>query len=66
VTAAGAFGGTIAGMVAVLTVAFAMPWIEFLWHNVIGAVVVVLVGTTLSLSRSGADSEHETALESSR
>jgi solute:Na+ symporter, SSS family len=66
VTAAGAFWGTIAGMVAVLTVAFAMPWIEFLWHNVIGAVVVVLVGTTLSLSRSGADSEHETALESSR
>jgi solute:Na+ symporter, SSS family len=66
VTAAGAFWGTIAGMVAVLTVAFAMPWIEFLWHNVIGAVVVVLVGATLSLSRSGADSEHETALESSR
>jgi solute:Na+ symporter, SSS family len=47
-TATGAFWGTIAGMVVVLTVAFALPWIEFLWHNVIGAVVVVLVGTTIS------------------
>jgi len=51
-TADGAFFGTIAGMAAVLTVAFAFPWIEFLWHNVIGAVVVVLVGMTISLRSS--------------
>jgi len=48
-TAAGAFWGLIAGMVAVLTVAFAMPWIAFLWHNVIGAVVVVVVGMVISV-----------------
>ena len=45
-TAAGAFWGLIAGMAVVLTVAFS-PWtrdIAFLWHNLIGAVVVVVVG----------------------
>jgi solute:Na+ symporter, SSS family len=49
-TAAGAFWGLIAGMAVVLTVAFS-PWtrdIAFLWHNVIGAVVVVIVGTAIS------------------
>src|SRR5262245_31469284 len=51
-TADGAFFGTIAGMAAVLTVAFMFRWIEFLWHNVIGAVVVVLVGTAISLRSS--------------
>jgi hypothetical protein len=37
-------------MAVVLTVAFS-PWtkdIAFLWHNLIGAVVVVLVGLTVS------------------
>src|SRR5262249_7715421 len=38
-TAAGAFWGLLAGMVVVLTVAFTTP-IAFLWHNLIGAVVV--------------------------
>jgi solute:Na+ symporter, SSS family len=47
-TARGAFIGLIAGMVAVLTVAIALPWIEFLWHNLIGAVVVVVVGMSIS------------------
>jgi solute:Na+ symporter, SSS family len=50
-TATGAFWGLIAGMAAVLTVAFS-PWtrdIAFLWHNLIGAVVVVVVGMTISL-----------------
>jgi Na+/proline symporter len=47
-TARGAFVGLIAGMVAVLTVAIELPWIEFLWHNLIGAVVVVAVGLLLS------------------
>jgi len=49
-TAAGAFWGLIAGMAVVLTVAFS-PWtrdIAFLWHNLLGAVVVVVVGTIVS------------------
>jgi SSS family transporter len=47
-TAAGAFWGLVAGMVVVLTVAFTTP-IAFLWHNLIGAVVVVVVGMAISL-----------------
>jgi solute:Na+ symporter, SSS family len=47
-TARGAFVGLIAGMVAVLSVALLLPWIEFLWHNLIGAVVVVAVGMAVS------------------
>ena len=43
-----AFWGVIAGMAAVLTVAIRMPWIAFLWHNLIGAVVVVTVGMAIS------------------
>jgi hypothetical protein len=39
----------IAGMIVVLTVAFTMPWIAFLWHNLIGAVVVVVVGLVISV-----------------
>jgi len=49
-TAAGAFWGAIAGVVVVLGVAFS-PWtsgIAFLWHNLIGAVVVVVVGLAIS------------------
>ena len=49
-TAAGAFWGLVAGMVVVLTVAFTTP-IAFLWHNLIGAVVVV-VGLAMSRSSS--------------
>ena len=48
-TAAGAFWGLIAGMAVVLTVAFTLPWIAFLWHNLIGAVVVVIVGMSISV-----------------
>jgi len=48
-TARGAFWGMIAGMAVVLFVAFRMPWIEFLWHNVIGAVVVIVVGMVISV-----------------
>ena len=47
-TAAGAFWGLVAGMVVVLTVAFTTP-IAFLWHNLIGAAVVVFVGMAISL-----------------
>jgi SSS family solute:Na+ symporter len=46
-TAAGAFWGLVAGMAVVLTVAFTTP-IAFLWHNLIGAVVVVAVGMVIS------------------
>src|SRR5207247_5014235 len=49
-TARGAFWGMIAGMAVVLTVAFS-PWtsdIAFLWHNLIGAVVVFVVGLAIS------------------
>jgi SSS family solute:Na+ symporter len=47
----GAFWGLVAGMAVVLTVAFTTP-IAFLWHNLIGAVVVVVVGMTISLGSS--------------
>jgi len=46
-TATGAFVGLIAGMAVVLVVAFTTP-IAFLWHNLIGAVVVVVVGLVIS------------------
>ena len=51
-TARGAFFGLIAGMAAVLTVALTLPWIEFLWHNLIGAVVVVVVGMAISYTQA--------------
>ena len=47
-TATGAFWGILAGLAVVLTVAFELPWIAFLWHNVIGAAVVVVVGMAIS------------------
>jgi solute:Na+ symporter, SSS family len=50
-TARGAFWGTIAGIATVLTVALELPWIEFLWHNLIGAVVVVVVGMAISYTQ---------------
>jgi solute:Na+ symporter, SSS family len=43
-TGNGAFIGLIAGMSAVAAVAAGRPDISFLWHNVIGATVVFLVG----------------------
>ena len=44
----GAFIGLIAGMSAVAAVAFGRPDISFLWHNVVGAVVVFVVGLAVS------------------
>jgi Na+/proline symporter len=44
----GAFIGLIAGMVAVGAVNFGAPKVSFLWHNVIGAVVVVVIGMLIS------------------
>lgn len=46
-TGRGAFWGLIAGMCAVAAVAFGTR-ISFLWHNVVGVVVVVVVGIALS------------------
>ncbi|MGH9313793.1 MAG: sodium:solute symporter [Vicinamibacterales bacterium] len=45
--------GLVAGMSAVAAVAFGRPDVAFLWHNVIGAVVVFLVGILVSGSRFG-------------
>ena len=45
----GAFVGLLAGMGAVAAVNFGAPSVSFLWHNVVGAVTVVVVGTALSL-----------------
>jgi SSS family transporter len=50
--ALGAFVGLIAGMATVGAVNFGAPSVSFLWHNVIGAVVVVAVGLLLSLGGS--------------
>ncbi len=44
----GAFVGLLAGMGSVAAVSFGAPQISFLWHNVIGATVVVGVGVGLS------------------
>ena len=49
--ALGAFAGLIAGMLAVAAVNFGLPQVSFLWHNVVGAVTVVVVGLVLSLGR---------------
>jgi SSS family solute:Na+ symporter len=48
----GAFIGLIAGMATVATVAFGAPSVSFLWHNVVGAVTVVIVGLLLGRSRT--------------
>ena len=52
-TGTGAFAGLIAGMSAVALVAYGRPDISFLWHNVIGATVVVIVGLATSLAHRG-------------
>jgi Na+/proline symporter len=53
-TSTGAFWGLIAGMAAVAWVA-ASTSIAFLWHNVVGAVVVVFIGVAISLLRPKPD-----------
>ncbi len=49
----GAFVGLLVGMGTVAAVSFGAPSVSFLWHNVIGAVTVVLVGSLLSLGVDG-------------
>jgi Na+/proline symporter len=46
-TGRGAFWGLLAGMVAVGLVGLATP-ISYLWYNVVGVVVVTIVGMALS------------------
>jgi len=48
VRALGAFVGLLSGMGAVAAVAIGVPSVSFLWHNLIGATVVVVVGVVLS------------------
>jgi solute:Na+ symporter, SSS family len=48
-----AFSGLIAGMCAVAAVTFLAPSVSFLWHNVVGALTVVLVGILLSALPGG-------------
>ena len=45
----GAFVGLIAGMATVGLISWQVPTIAFLWHNVTGAVTVVVVGLLLSI-----------------
>jgi Na+/proline symporter len=52
--ATGAFTGLIAGMAAVGLAARFTP-VEFLWHNVTGAVTVVVVGLAVSLATPSRD-----------
>jgi solute:Na+ symporter, SSS family len=47
--AASAFVGLIAGMSAVAAVSFGLPEVSFLWHNVIGAATVVVVGLAIAM-----------------
>ena len=51
-TATGAFVGLLAGMASVGAVSFGLPQVSFLWHNVIGAVAVLAVGSLLSVKSS--------------
>jgi Na+/proline symporter len=53
-TGNGAFVGLIAGMASVAAAA-AFTDVAFLWHNVIGAVAVVIVGLLVSLMSPGPD-----------
>ena len=52
--AMGAFVGLIAGMSAVLSVILFAPSVSFLWHNVVGALTVLIVGMLLSAGGGGA------------
>jgi SSS family transporter len=56
-TGNGAFVGLIAGMASVAYAAYFTP-VAFLWHNVIGAVMVVVVGLLFSLTRTTPDSSN--------
>jgi Na+/proline symporter len=46
--ATGAFVGALLGIATVLAVAYGAPQVSFLWYNLIGATVVVVVGLLMS------------------
>jgi SSS family transporter len=48
--ALGAFVGLLGGMTVVGAVNFGAPKVSFLWHNVIGAVTVVVIGVLISMA----------------
>jgi len=48
----GAFVGVLVGMASILTIA-TFTSIAFLWHNIIGAAVVVVVGVIVSALTGG-------------
>ena len=50
--ATGAFVGLLAGMASVAAVSFGLPSVSFLWHNLVGAVAVVTVGSLLSIRKT--------------
>ena len=52
-TATGAFVGLLAGMGSVAAVSFGLPQVSFLWHNLVGAVAVVVAGMAVSAATRG-------------
>jgi Na+/proline symporter len=48
----GAFVGLLTGMLVVGAVSFGAPKVSFLWHNVIGALTVLITGMAISLLSS--------------
>jgi SSS family solute:Na+ symporter len=55
--ALGAFIGLLSGMAVVGAVNFGAPDVSFLWHNVIGAVTVVVIGMLISATTRPGQSE---------
>lgn len=53
-----AFLGLLCGMAAVAAVSFLAPSVSFLWHNVVGALTVVVVGVLLSAVERGIRPPH--------
>jgi solute:Na+ symporter, SSS family len=53
----GALCGLTAGMVTVVAVAWELPWITYLWYNLIGAVVCVAVGMAASVASRSENAE---------
>ncbi|HZS09818.1 MAG TPA: sodium:solute symporter [Blastocatellia bacterium] len=49
-TGRGAFWGLLAGLASVWLVSFRYPKVSFLWYNLLGCVIAVMVGMLLSLT----------------
>lgn len=62
----GAFIGLISGMLAVGAVATLAPSVSFLWHNVVGAVTVFVVGWLVSLTAPAPAPGNDTLTASNR